>query len=131
MGLTRYFGLIDGWRRLLCVCDSVGCLSYMKTSPLMWQLCFLLVWSRREAWMWRRRLWAREEEMLEGCRTLLLDVSLLVVVTDQWLWLPDPSEGYSVRGAYHVLTSKDLPLANSAAKMIWHRQVHLKVSAFA
>ena len=79
MGLTRCFGLIDGWRRLLCVCDSVGCLSYMKTNPLLWQLCFLLVWSRGEAWMWRRRLWAREEEMLEGCRTLLLYLLLLQI----------------------------------------------------
>jgi len=35
-----------------------------------------------DAWMWRRRLWAWEEEMLEECRTLLLDVSLHVDVTD-------------------------------------------------
>jgi hypothetical protein len=63
--------------------------------------------------------------------TLLVDVSLHVDVTNQWLWLPDPSEGYSVRGAYHVLTSKDLPLADSAAEMIWHRQAPLKVSVFA
>lgn len=74
---------------------------------------------------------AWEEEMLEECKTLLLDVSLRVDVTDQWLWLPDPSKGYSVRGAYHVLTSKDLPLADSAAEMIRNRQVPLKVSVFA
>jgi len=30
-----------------------------------------------------------------------------------------------------VLTSKDLPLADSATEMIWHRQVPLKVSVFA
>jgi len=46
MGLKRSFDLIDGWGQFLCVCVSVGCLSYMKTSPLRWQLCFLLVWSR-------------------------------------------------------------------------------------
>ena len=50
-----------------------------------------------EAWQWRRRLWAWEEEELEECRTLLLDVSLHANVSDKWVWLPDPSEGYSVR----------------------------------
>ncbi|XP_024632796.1 uncharacterized protein [Medicago truncatula] len=93
---------------------------------------FVFSWSgaEGEAWAWRR-LWVWEEEMLEECRTLLFDVSLHVDVTDQWLWLPDPLEGYSVRGAYHVLTSKDLPLVDSTAEMIWHRQVPLKVSVFA
>ncbi|XP_024626742.1 uncharacterized protein [Medicago truncatula] len=57
--------------------------------------------------------------------------SLGVEEGDQWLWLPEPSHGYSVRGAYSVLTSKDLPLVDSAAEMIWHRQVPLKVSVFA
>ena len=69
--------------------------------------------------------------MLEGCRTLLYGVSLHVDVSDHWLWLPDPLEGCSVRGMYHVVTTKDLPLADSAAEMIWHRQVPLKVSIFA
>jgi len=69
--------------------------------------------------------------MLEECRTFLFDVSLHVNVADQWLWISDPTEGYSVRGAYYVLMSKDLPLVDSAAEMIWHRQVPLKVSDFA
>ena len=49
-------------------------------------------WRRR----CRRRLWAWEEEMLEECRTLLLDVSAQTNVSNQWVWLPDLSEGYSV-----------------------------------
>ena len=36
------------------------------------------------AWQWRKRLWAWEE-MLEERRTLLLDVSLHVNVSDRWL----------------------------------------------
>jgi len=76
----------------------------------------------------RRRLW--EEELLEDCRTLLLDVSLQNNFLDQCLWLPDPAGGYSVRGAYHLLTTKDIPLANSAAELIGHNQLSLKVFVF-
>jgi len=84
-----------------------------------------------EAWQWRRRLWAWEEEMLEECRACLFDVSLHVNVSDQWLWIPDSIEGYFVQGVYDVLTSKDLPVVDPSAELIWHRQVPLKVSVFA
>ncbi|GAU35817.1 hypothetical protein TSUD_155920 [Trifolium subterraneum] len=40
------------------------------------------------AWLWRRQLWAWEEEMLEECRTLLSDIVLQPNVADQWLWRP-------------------------------------------
>jgi len=73
-------------------------------------------------------LWAWEEE-LEECRTLLLDVSLYANVSDRWVWLPDPSEGYSIRGSYHLLTTKDIPHADPVASLIM--QVPLKVSIFA
>ncbi|KEH34516.1 hypothetical protein MTR_3g467670 [Medicago truncatula] len=81
---------------------------------------FSLGVEKGEAWKWRQRLWAWEEEVLEECKTLLLDVSLHVNVLDWLLWLPHPSGGYSVRGVYQLLTVKDIPLANSAAAMIWH-----------
>jgi len=60
-----------------------------------------------EEWSWRRRLWAWEEDMLEECRALLFDVSLVPNVSDKWVWLPDTTEGYSVRGAYDLLTNCD------------------------
>jgi len=75
-------------------------------------------------------LLAWEEEALEECRTLLLDVSLHANVSNRWVWLPDPRGGYSVCGAYQLLTIKDTPLADSATSMIWHNQVSLKVSVF-
>ncbi|XP_039688673.1 uncharacterized protein [Medicago truncatula] len=56
-----------------------------------------------EAWKWRRR----------------------------WVWLPDPVEGYTVRGSYRLLTTKDVPLRDPATSLIWHNQVLLKVSLFA
>ncbi|XP_024640624.1 uncharacterized protein [Medicago truncatula] len=49
-----------------------------------------------EALRWRRRLWAREEELVEECRALLLTVSLQESVTDRWLWVPNHDDGYSV-----------------------------------
>jgi hypothetical protein len=76
-----------------------------------------------EAWKWRRRLWAWEEEELEECRALLFDVSLQDYVSDRWVWLPNPDEGYSVRGSYHLLTTKNTPPADPATSLIWHNQV--------
>ncbi|MCI73393.1 hypothetical protein A2U01_0094657, partial [Trifolium medium] len=33
--------------------------------------------------------------------------SLQAQSTDRWQWQPDPDHGYSIRGAYHILTSQD------------------------
>ena len=76
-------------------------------------------------------MWAWEEESLQECRALLLDVPLFPNVSDTYVWLPDPSEGYSVQGAYELLTSHGTPLVDSAMDLIWHNQVPLKVSVFA
>jgi len=56
---------------------------------------------------------------------------LHVNVSDRWVWMPDPFEGYSIRGSYHLLITKDIPLADPATSLIWHNQVSLKVSIFA
>lgn len=84
-----------------------------------------------EVLRWRRRLWQWEEELLGECRTLLLDVFLSPNVTDRWVWLPDPVGGYTVRGAYDVLTSQDQIIEASVTDLVWHKQVPLKVSVFA
>jgi len=47
-----------------------------------------------EGWSWRRRLWAWEEALLEECRVLLFDISLVPNVSDSWEWLPDTAEEY-------------------------------------
>ena len=69
--------------------------------------------------------------MLAECRALLLDVSLYSNVADRWLWLPDPSRGYTVRGAYDLLSTREDPLAEPTSELIWHSQVPLKVYVFA
>ena len=69
--------------------------------------------------------------MLAECRALLLDVSLNSNVSDSWVWLPDPSHGYTVRGAYSLLTSQVPRVDDTALDLVWHKQVPLKVSVFA
>lgn len=38
------------------------------------------------------------------CRMLLLSVVLQVTVDDVWYWIPDPTVGYTIRGAYRTTT---------------------------
>ena len=84
-----------------------------------------------EAWKWRRGLWVWEEELLKECRLLLLDVSLQTILADVWQWLPDPSRGYTIRGAYDILTSQEAAQIRHDLDLAWHPQVPLEVSIFA
>jgi hypothetical protein len=84
-----------------------------------------------EAWVWRRQLWVWEEEMLRECQTLLLPFTVQVQSPDVWQWQPDPDAGYSVRGAYQLLTFQDSFTLGEAGDLVWHKQVPLKVSIFA
>jgi hypothetical protein len=84
-----------------------------------------------EAWCWRRRLLAWEEESVRECVVLLNNVILQVNRLDSWRWLLDPIHGYSVRGTYRFLTSADEPLNGVAVYNVWHKLVPSKVSIFA
>ncbi|MCI04340.1 receptor-like kinase, partial [Trifolium medium] len=84
-----------------------------------------------EAWVWRRQLRAWEEEMLWECQTLLLNISLQDHIQDRWQWRPDPDIGYTICGAYQLLTTLDSITLDAEAGLIWHSQVPLKVSIFA
>jgi len=72
-----------------------------------------------------------EEELLAECMMLLSNVILQVDVSDRWQWLPDVVGGYSVRSAYHLLTSQDPPLLHTSENLIWHTKVPVKVSILA
>ncbi|XP_045810476.1 uncharacterized protein LOC123904919 [Trifolium pratense] len=52
-------------------------------------------------------------------------------VSDRWQWQSDLADGYTVRGAYLFLTTRDAVTLDVASGLIWHRQVPLKVSIFA
>jgi len=84
-----------------------------------------------EAWKWRRRLWALEEVLVEECRNLLLYVMLQVDTEDSWRWTPDPVAGYTVSGAYRVLTSGTATIVHVPTALLWRKNVPLKVSVFA
>ncbi|GAU40914.1 hypothetical protein TSUD_297200 [Trifolium subterraneum] len=47
--------------------------------------------------------------------------------SDRWLWQPDSGIGYSVRGAYQLLTSQDSVTLDAEKDLIWHGQIPLKV----
>jgi hypothetical protein len=81
--------------------------------------------------LWRRPLRAWEEEQLEECRHLLTNITLQPSVVYQWLWRHDPGGGYSVRGAYSLLTSRNVSEAAELTNLLWHKQVPLKMFVLA
>jgi len=80
-------------------------------------------------WWQRICLRAWEEELLGECQLLLRDVVLQVRCSDRWIWLLDPA-GYTVRGAYTLLSSDGPSLDAVAPEAIWQRHIPLKVSLF-
>ncbi|GAU40836.1 hypothetical protein TSUD_287740 [Trifolium subterraneum] len=63
-----------------------------------------------EAWKWRRRLHAWEEELVLECVERLSNVVLQVNEHDRWVWKLHPSHCYTVRSAYAFLTATDINL---------------------
>ncbi|GAU49006.1 hypothetical protein TSUD_406770 [Trifolium subterraneum] len=112
--------LCERFGRLFDLAENKSC-SVAEMFALGWEV-------RGEAWVWRRPLWEWEEEMLKGCQTLLLNFSFQVQSPDSWHWQPDIDTGYSVRGAYQLLTLQDAVTLGEVETLIWHKQVPLKVS---
>ncbi|GAU35424.1 hypothetical protein TSUD_375140 [Trifolium subterraneum] len=83
---------------------------------------FSLGWEVGEAWVWRRQLWVWEE-MLRECQTLLFNFSFKVQSSDSWQWQPNLDIGYSVCGAYQLLTSHDSITLDEAKTFIWHNEI--------
>jgi len=72
-------------------------------------------------WRWRRQLWAWEEELLGQCCLLLNNFVVQTDVSDRWQWLPDNVGGYTVRGAYQLLTHQVAPLIDATGELVWHK----------
>ncbi|MCI75951.1 hypothetical protein A2U01_0097220, partial [Trifolium medium] len=66
--------------------------------------------------------------MLGECTGLLYDIVLQPNSSNLWIWRHDIGSGYSVRGAYAILTTTDAGTTTVASDLIWHNQVPLKVS---
>jgi hypothetical protein len=69
--------------------------------------------------------------MLGECQALLHDFKVQEQEADVWRWRFDPESGYTVSGAYQLLTTQEAVPLDDAADLIWHRQVPLKVSILA
>lgn len=69
--------------------------------------------------------------MLGECRLILNNFVVHTDVSDRWQWTPDIAGGYTVRGAYQILTFQAAPLINVTEDLVWHKQVPLKVSILA
>ena len=80
------------------------------------------------AWVWRRRLFAWEEESVRECSLLLHNIVLQDSVHDTWRWLSEPIHGYTVRGAYCFLTTTGNMVDRSLVDDVWNKHVPLKVS---
>ncbi|MCI05832.1 YIPF1-like protein, partial [Trifolium medium] len=63
-------------------------------------------------WRWRRLLFAREKELWGECCSVLANVLLQVDISDEWEWLSNPKEGYSVHGIPCVLADNAIALAS-------------------
>ncbi|PNX91700.1 kinesin-like protein, partial [Trifolium pratense] len=123
----------DPWLDETPLCERFGRLYVLsETKSFTVAEMFTLGWGLDgAAWVWRRQLRVWEEEMLGECQTLLSNISLQAQITDRWQWQPDPDSGYTVRGAYELLTTFDSVTVDDAENLIWHSQVPLKVSIFA
>ncbi|KAK2365229.1 hypothetical protein QL285_090004 [Trifolium repens] len=88
-------------------------------------------WGVREAgWRWRRRVFLWEELDMECCAALDF-IFLQDAIPDRWRWLPDPNTGYSVSGAYHLLTHIVSLVVAAHNNVIWTKIAPLKVPLFA
>lgn len=67
-------------------------------------------------------MWAWEEELVVECSTFLDSVVLQPTISDQWHWLPDIAEGYTVRSSYQRLTSQDKAIVVPVYNLIWHKK---------
>ena len=67
----------------------------------VFDMCQLGLGENGEAWKWRRRLFAWEEEQVGELCLLLQNVTLQVEKEDKWLWNLEKSNVYSVRSAYN------------------------------
>ena len=81
-----------------------------------------------EAWGWRHRLLAWEEDLLVEIRNFLSNVTLQDSVDDVWMWSPNPGDGYTVRGVYQMLMRQEMHDHDVVSEAPWHKSVPLKVS---
>lgn len=83
-----------------------------------------------EVWVWRQRLFAWEEEQVGDLTSILQSVTLQVQKEDKWLWNFEKSNVFSVRSGYNHLTATYTVVNPVDAKLLWHKDIPLKVVIF-
>jgi len=93
---------------------------------------YSLEWGEEgEAWKWRRRLFAWEEEKVRECCDILTNIVLQPNHSDRWIWHLHASSNYNVISAYnHLLTPTSNNLSAIHMSEIWNKEVPLKISLF-
>ena len=81
--------------------------------------------------MWRRRLFAWEEESARECSAFLHGIVLQENNAYRWRWLMDPINRYTVKGTYHFLTMTEPSPHRVLYHDIWQKYIPLKVNVFA
>jgi len=84
-----------------------------------------------QAWCWRRRLFAWDEELVGDLTLLLQNVTLQTDKNDMWLWNLEASHVFSVRSAYNSISVQHHSASSVAASYIWIKDILLKVGLFA
>jgi len=97
----------------------------------VFDLCQLGWGVNGEAWKWRQRLFAWEEEKVGELCLLLQYVNLQVNKEDTWVWNLEKSNTFSVCSAYNFQTSQHIVDAPVDVKKLWLKDVPLKVVVFA
>jgi len=131
-GVTTWFWL-DRWVSDVPLCEKFRRLYDLSDNKLA-TVAQMFHWGwgvGGEAWKWRRRLWVWEEELLEECRLFLLIVTLQVDSVDAWRWTPGIARSYTASGAYRLLTDTTQINNQIPTKLLWRKDMPLKVSVFA
>jgi len=59
--------------------------------------------------------------MVGECRAILLDIILQVNSPDEWMWLHNQGDGYTVRGAYQLLTHQKDHHLDTVLASVWYK----------
>lgn len=97
----------------------------------VFDLCQLGWGENGEAWKWRRRLFAWEEDKVGELCLLLENVNLQVNKEDIWKWNLEKSNIFSVRSTYNLQTTQNNVDVHVDVKRLWQKDIPLKGKVFA
>ncbi|GLT39737.1 hypothetical protein SLA2020_139130 [Shorea laevis] len=80
---------------------------------------------------WRRKLFAWEDCLLQEMVAEIQNASLKQGTQDVWAWKHNKHGQYTVKSAYHLLNSRQQIHQDKRYKLLWNKDVPLKVAALA